>query len=196
VTALFEATPALKQLASIVDRVTYMASCELLLSPLEVSLARDSAWANVERPAGPVLSTLLERQIGSLEASRWKPHVRLIVAQLLLDANALYQADVNPVRRARVLLWWLEFKYNAGTDEEDDGQLGPVAHVADEIESLLTREVSFLVLRRSNTLKGRTYYRSWWTTKTSPGSVLNTGPRLISGARYTLTAGSTQTRLH
>ena len=154
-TALFEATPALKQLASIVDRVTYMASCELLLSPLEVSLARDSAWANVERPAGPVLSTLLERQIGSLEASRWKPHVRLIVAQLLLDANALYQADVNPVRRARVLLWWLEFKYNAGTDEEDDGQLGPVAHVADEIESLLTREVSFSVLRQSNTLKGR-----------------------------------------
>ena len=153
VTALFEATPALKQLASIVDRVTYMGSCELLLSPPEVSLVQDLVWANVERPEDAVLNTLLERQIGSLEASRWKPHVRLIVARLLLDANALYRADVNPVRKARVLLGWLEFKYHAGMDEEGDRQLGPVADVADEIESLLTREVSFSVLRQSNTLK-------------------------------------------
>ena len=146
-TALFETTPALKQLASIVDRVTYMAACELLLGPGEVSLSRDSVWADVERPEDAVLGALLERQIGSLEASRWKPHVKVLVARLLLDANDIYLADVHPVRRARVLLRWLEFKYHGGmNDEEDEGYLGPMAEVVVEVERLLSHDVSLVFL--------------------------------------------------
>ena len=56
----------------------------------------------------------------------------------------------------RVLLEWLEFKYNMGMDEYGDGKLGPVVDVAEEIKSLLTCEVSFSVLCQSNTLKGHT----------------------------------------
>jgi separase len=145
-TALFETTPALKQLASIVDRVTYMAACELLLGPGEVSLSRDSVWADVERPEGAVLGALLERQIGSLEASRWKPHVKVLVARLLLDANDIYLADVHPVRRARILLRWLEFKYHGGIDEEGEGYLGPMAEMVEEVERLLSHDVSLVFL--------------------------------------------------
>ncbi|KAK2461139.1 hypothetical protein APHAL10511_006666 [Amanita phalloides] len=139
--ALFEATPALKQLANIVDRVSYMAGCELLFDSAEVSLARESAWGDVERPESVVLGALLERQISGLETSRWKPNVRLIVAHLLRNANEIYQADVYPVRRARVLLRWLEYAYYGGMDGESPGDdFGTVAEVTEEIECLLSRE--------------------------------------------------------
>lgn len=125
-----------------------MAACELLLRPDEVSLARDSVWADVERPEGAVLGALLERQIESLEPSRWKPGVKLIVTRLLLDVNDLYPADVNPVRRARVLLRQLEFKYHGGMDGDGDGDghLGPMAEVIEEVERLLSRDVGLTFL--------------------------------------------------
>jgi hypothetical protein len=54
--------------------------CVVLLGPDEVSLSRDSVWADVERPEGATFGALLERQIGSSEVSRWKPHVKVLVA--------------------------------------------------------------------------------------------------------------------
>lgn len=128
-----------------------MTACELLLGPEEVSLARASVWADVERPESAVLGALLERQIGSLEASRWKPHVKALVARLLLDANDIYLADVHPVRRARVLLRSLEFKYHGGMDEEGDGYLGAMAEVV-EVERLLSHDVSLVFMPWSDSL--------------------------------------------
>ncbi|KAF8623833.1 hypothetical protein AX15_006159 [Amanita polypyramis BW_CC] len=145
VTILFEATPALKQLASIVDRVSYMSACELFLDPLDVSLSRDPVWVDAERPDSIVIGALLERQIYGLETSRWKPNVKSVVAQLIAEADRVYQADVNPVRKARVLLRWLEFMYHGGLSQEGleakgFQRFGIVTEVAKEVEQLLSRE--------------------------------------------------------
>ncbi|KAM6503193.1 cysteine peptidase C50 [Amanita muscaria] len=141
-TALFESTPALRQLGSIIDRVTYMATAELFLEPVKVSLSHPSLWIGVDEPSDDVIGTLLERQICSLESSRWKSDVKLVLARLLLDANEKYPRNVTPVRKARLLLRWLEFAYHGGLAEERfrDFQGGTVTEVAEEVESLLTRE--------------------------------------------------------
>ena len=123
-----------------------MGICELFLDPANVSLSREPVWADVERPDGVVIGALLERQICGLETSRWKPNVKLVVARLLLEADGVYQANVNPVRRARVLLRWLELMYYGGLSQEGLGtkgfqRFGTVTEVAEEVEQLLSREV-------------------------------------------------------
>ncbi|KAK7685385.1 hypothetical protein QCA50_011248 [Cerrena zonata] len=51
---------------------------------------------------------LLERQIDSLETSRYKPPVRKAVGRLIEDALSVYE---NSSRRVDVLLKWLEYSY-------------------------------------------------------------------------------------
>lgn len=142
--ALFDSSSALKQLANIVDRVTYMATCELFLDHARVSLSQPSLWTSTKGPDHDIIGALLERQIHSLEASRWKPNVKLAVARLLLDSSGVYRAEIMPIRRARILLRWLEFAYHGGSTEGLEGDihhLGAAAEVAKEIECLLTRIV-------------------------------------------------------
>ncbi|KAH9920567.1 uncharacterized protein BXZ73DRAFT_104694 [Epithele typhae] len=81
---LFE-NPALKQLGVLVDRVTYVAACELLLLPTAVS---SLSWfsddgTSMERKC--IYGALIERQIASLEESKWKPGVRDVLRQLVDD---------------------------------------------------------------------------------------------------------------
>ncbi|GLB42455.1 putative peptidase family C50 [Lyophyllum shimeji] len=105
--ALFELSSGTKQLGTIVDRVTHLSGCELLLHPTAVSLVS----LQISDPG--VTGALLERQIDSLESSRWKEGVPAITAQLLKDALQVYRMDM-PVRRARVLVKCMDFTYHAG----------------------------------------------------------------------------------
>ncbi|KAH7929994.1 hypothetical protein BV22DRAFT_1001613 [Leucogyrophana mollusca] len=114
-TQALDATPGLKQLGGIVDRLTYIGACELFLGPDEVSL-RGCFQAPLP-PAPPILAHLLERQLSALEAHMRKDGVRAVVVRLLADALRFYEAHGTPVGRARMLLRCVEFVWRGGGGE-------------------------------------------------------------------------------
>ena len=129
---LFDVSSGTKHLASIIDRVTHLGACELLMEPAKVSLASLSVAEDA------VAGALLERQIGSLETSRWQEGVPAVVERLLQDALQVYGTQM-PVRRSRTLLKCLEFMYQAGPDQMSN--LGRPEDLGQEIVELLQREV-------------------------------------------------------
>ncbi|KAJ7653310.1 cysteine peptidase C50 [Mycena polygramma] len=128
--ATFEASPAAVQLGTIVDRVTYLGACELLLAPEKVSalsLGLDNA---------NITGALLERQIQSLDASRWKESTRSVIQAFLRATLEVYRDTDMPVRRARTLLRCLDFTYRAGPEVLAD--LGSPTEMSAEVERILT----------------------------------------------------------
>jgi separase len=143
----FEVAVSIKQAAVIIDRVTYMASCELLRPPAQVSLKQlitslsiDGA-ENLEEDRRCVVGAILERQVDSLSGSLWKPDVQTSVVGILSDCVLTYDLDNRPIRRAGVMLKDLELAYYTGT-ANGDAQL---AKSAEEIEALLSLEVNWLI---------------------------------------------------
>lgn len=120
----------MKQLVSLVDRISYIGTCDLLLPTEEVSLksvvncvVTSGTSHGANSIVGPrIVGALLERQLDSLEPSRWKENVHGVFVQLLRDALDVYcvedVASGMPVRRARVLLRCMEFLYR---DHGQDG---------------------------------------------------------------------------
>ncbi|KAJ6475784.1 cysteine peptidase C50 [Mycena vitilis] len=128
--AAFQASPAAVQLGTIVDRVTYLGVCELLLAPEKVSavsLGFDDA---------NITGALLERQIQSLDASRWKESTRSVIQAFLRATLEVYRETNMPVRRARTLLRCLDFTYCAGP--EALANLGSPTEMSAEVERILT----------------------------------------------------------
>lgn len=131
---LFDFSSGTKHLASIIDRVTHLSACELLMEPAKVSLT------SLSMAEDAVVGALLERQIGSLEPSRWQEGVPAVVERLLQDALQVYGAQM-PIRRSRTLLKGLEFMYQVGP-----GQMSNLARpeeLGQEIVDLLQRQVSW-----------------------------------------------------
>ncbi|PFH48873.1 hypothetical protein AMATHDRAFT_148907 [Amanita thiersii Skay4041] len=135
---LFDSTPALKQLANIIDRVSYMGASELLLQPKDVSLS--PALQSQDTLSAPIIGAVLERQIVGLEGSRWKSGIKDVVARLLEDALAVYSSEKMPIRRARVLLRQLDFIYHGGAVELGQEAGLQIGKIVEEIESLVSLE--------------------------------------------------------
>jgi separase len=139
----FEASPSLKQAAVIIDRVTYMAACELLRPPAQVSLRQlrrsiaINGASNFEEERCCVVGAILERQVESLCNSLWKPNVQSVVVGLLSDCISTYDPEKRPIRRASVMLKALELAYYTGTV---DGDI-QLAKSSEEIKALLETEV-------------------------------------------------------
>ena len=143
-----------KQLVGLVDRVSYLGACELLLPPEDVSLltaingaSSEAASRNADpTPLNPaVTGALLERQLDSLEPSRWKDGVRGVFIQLLRDSLQVYslpETEQMPVRRARVLVRCMKFAYHdqGGNTCSEIGR-GSVKEMAEQIEDLASRQV-------------------------------------------------------
>ncbi|KAG6876419.1 hypothetical protein C0992_013023 [Termitomyces sp. T32_za158] len=106
---IFSLTTGTKQLAAVVDRLTNLSACELLMEPSAVSLS------SLHVDDGSIIGVLLERQIESLESIRYKENVTKVVSCLLHDTLKIYGSDM-PVRRARILVKWLEYMYYSGRD--------------------------------------------------------------------------------
>ncbi|KAJ7097786.1 cysteine peptidase C50 [Mycena belliarum] len=130
---LFEASPALIQLGTIVDRVTYLGACELLLSPEKVSLV------SLRLEDANITGALLERQIHSLDASRWKESTRSAIQFFLTAALDVYGETEMPVRRARTLVRCLEFAYHVGP--EPLANVGLPSEMGAEVDRILVRKV-------------------------------------------------------
>ncbi|KAG6831576.1 hypothetical protein H0H87_004795 [Tephrocybe sp. NHM501043] len=127
-TTIFEVSNDMKQLATIVDRVTTLGACELLLEPSAVSLI------SLDLNDAAVTGVLLERQAECLESMRWKEGIPTIISHLLGDAVNVYGPRM-PVRRARVLLKCLELMYHSGPNTKP--AIDSPEDIGVEIEQLL-----------------------------------------------------------
>ena len=140
------ATAPVQQLLGLVDKVSYLGACDLLLSPEEVSIL--STVTNPAPGLDPaslepsVAGALLERQLDGLEPSRWKDGVREIFIKLLQDALKVY-GGAMPVRRARVLVRCMDFVYREQTQAVCvDLGFVDVEAMAQQVEELALMQVS------------------------------------------------------
>ncbi|TFK48944.1 hypothetical protein OE88DRAFT_1737166 [Heliocybe sulcata] len=129
--SVFEGTKDTKQLGTIIDRVTYAATCELFRGPGDVSLRLALSSHDSD-----VVGAVLERQIAGLDGSRWKEGVPKVIKGLLDDALAVYEPRSRPIRRARVLLRCMEAWYY----QNDVTTARHADEVGEEIAALLSRE--------------------------------------------------------
>lgn len=90
-----------------------------------------------------VIGALLERQIESLEGSKWKPNIRKAIDFFIAESLEVYDATCMPVRRARMLLKSLEMTYHMqdGADQTGLTDKTYIGDVAVEADRLLTAEV-------------------------------------------------------
>jgi hypothetical protein len=134
---VFGTSTSLKQLGSIIDRLTYLGACDLFLEPSHISL---KTAVGMVHPS--VTGILLERQLECLSGSIWKEGIGQVVLTLLIHAKEAYSEDEMPVRRARILLQCMEFAYHM--EPEDVVGLGCSQEMGGEVVRLLTRAVSSL----------------------------------------------------
>lgn len=141
---------AVKPLTSLLDRVSYVGACELLLPPEHVSL-----YQTLTPPSSKldlrIVGIVLEYQYESLFPHRWKEGSRPVLVRLLQDMLQVYSTMdgitgfLMPVRRARVLLLCLEFLYR---DEGDPAALvaqfgfSSIAVIGEYLVELLGKQVS------------------------------------------------------
>ncbi|KAG7095494.1 hypothetical protein E1B28_006233 [Marasmius oreades] len=107
---LFDMSPSLKDLADIVDRLTHMGTCDLLLPAQEVSL-RSIAVRELS-----IRGALIERQLDSLEAYSHKEVIASVSSELLKDALDIYKESSMPIRSVRVYVRALSFAYYRGAE--------------------------------------------------------------------------------
>lgn len=131
---MFSSSSGLKELANIVDRISHIGACELLVGHEVVSLR------SLDIKETSVAGALVERQVECLNDNRRKEGVREIIVGLMRDAIGVYEEGDMPIRRARVLLGALEFAYYVGP--EHIAAIGSIEDIGKVIEELLSREVS------------------------------------------------------
>ncbi|KAI6000295.1 peptidase family C50-domain-containing protein [Pisolithus orientalis] len=152
----------LKQLASVIERLTYIASCELFLPPEQVSLRHvleDSSTRclniNIDGDPpfslddslskGAITGVLLERQLKTLESVVHKDGVRTTMLSILRDLLAVYNAKWAPARRAGALLCGLDVLWRDRRSAAEDNERGSyqldVEDMGREVLTLVEREL-------------------------------------------------------
>lgn len=118
-----------KSIGNMIDKVTYIGAAELFLT-------KDTSLRPLLLDARAlVVGTILERQIRSLDLSRWKPEISEVVECLLKDLSETYGND-HPIRRAKALLAQIEHAYFSGNTSLHFR----ADELAEEIHELLERE--------------------------------------------------------
>lgn len=99
-------------LLSVVDRLTYIATIEIL-RPLSFG----SLLQNNRRIPSHIVTKLMERQIRSLESLSGKASVRSAMRQILSECMSIY-GEHSPLHRCRLMIKRLEIEYKSPQGEE------------------------------------------------------------------------------
>ncbi|KIK92250.1 hypothetical protein PAXRUDRAFT_830139 [Paxillus rubicundulus Ve08.2h10] len=153
----------LKQLASIIERLTYTGTCELFLPPSQVTLRHIFQTPNESsdidtntdkastvqltatmpvdtRSQAEITASILSRQLNTLEGITHKEGVYEALWAILQDLLAIYDASWTPVQRAGVVMTALSVSWRNGSSS-GDGQTGLDAErMGREALELLERE--------------------------------------------------------
>lgn len=146
-----------KPLGGLIDRVTCIATHELLKPPGEISLKERIEGLGLNPQLSPaIIGAVLERQLDALGRNIWKDSPRSLAKHLLDQLSSLYK-DAWPIRKMRVLVRRLEFSYfSVVTDPEWD---------ATEILAEADRLSKLKVLRTPSVPRGLTqdvYIVGFW----------------------------------
>ena len=100
-----------KPLGGLIDRVTCIATYELLRSPGEISLKEQMERLDLNpQLSQAIVGVVLERQLDALGRNIWKDGARS-TAKHLLDQLLLLYEDAWPMRKMKILVRRLEFSY-------------------------------------------------------------------------------------
>lgn len=124
----------------LVDRATYMGTCELFIQAPQVSLLH--AFDGDEHQDPRVKGALLEHQLASISPNRSKEGVLAVMRQLLRDLLDLYDAASMPIRRTRTLVQCLEVAYyDISTATFQQCAFASYAEVVESVQEMLGRQV-------------------------------------------------------
>lgn len=101
--------PLLKRIGTLVERITYITVFDLFLQE-EASLYATFA----SEVSAEALGLILEHQVFVLEKGISRPEVRSVVDKILTDTLRVYD-DQYPIRRARIVVWQIDFAYRLNT---------------------------------------------------------------------------------
>ncbi|KAL4259196.1 separase [Pleurotus pulmonarius] len=139
IATIFGASSSLKQLAVLIDRVTYMGTCELFIPAPQVSLLH--AFGGGETQDARVKGALLEHQLASISPNRSKEGVLAVMGQLLHDLLDLYDTASMPIRRTRMLVQCLEVAYyDISTATIEQCGLASYAEAVENVQEMLGRQ--------------------------------------------------------
>lgn len=125
------------QLATIVDRVTYIGLTELLIPTEQVSFQHLFRLLDVMKDPR-ITGILVEQQVDSLERQGSRDSTQRNIRTLLESAMEVYNQEVSmPIRRARVMLRLLEVLYRA----ENVPAFDEVHKISQEVKNLLSADV-------------------------------------------------------
>ncbi|KAF5357177.1 hypothetical protein D9756_006793 [Leucocoprinus leucothites] len=137
--SLFIFTPTnnhYNQLATIIDRVTYIGLHELLMPIEQISFQHSLSSSDAVKDP-QIIGALVEQQVESLEQRGSRDSIQRSIRALLESAMKVYGGEVNmPIRRARVMLRLLEILYRA----DNIPAFEEVQKIPQEVEALLSTE--------------------------------------------------------
>ena len=125
------------QLATIIDRVTYIGLTELLIPAEHISFQHSFRSLDVTKDP-QITGILVEQQVDSLERRGSRDSTQRNIRSLLESAMKVYSQEVSmPIRRARVMLRLLEVLYRT----ENVPAFDEVQKISQEVETLLSFDV-------------------------------------------------------
>jgi len=125
------------QLATIIDRVTYIGLTELLIPAEQIPFQHSFRSLDVIKDPR-ITGILVEQQVDSLERRGSRDSTQRNIRTLLESATMVYTQEVSmPIRRARVMLRLLEVLYRA----ENVPAFDEVQKISQEVETLLSLDV-------------------------------------------------------
>ncbi|KAF8446447.1 peptidase family C50-domain-containing protein [Boletus edulis BED1] len=131
----------LKQLSSIVERLTYTATCELFLSPARVALSHIShAFSRSESTAESTSTPGRSPTFPSDPRSAAEIVGALLTHQLTMSLTSVYNPSWAPIQRARVLVTALGVAWRDGQGEGDASTRFNVDRMGQEALKLLGQE--------------------------------------------------------
>lgn len=140
ITTIFGTSSSLKQLAVLVDRVTYMGACELFIQAPQVSILH--VFDGGEHQDARVKGALLEYQLASISPNRSKEGALAAMRQLLRDLLDLYDATSMPIRRTRTLVQCLEVAYyDMSTATFEQCGFASYTEVVESVQEMIGQQV-------------------------------------------------------
>ncbi|KAF9233396.1 peptidase family C50-domain-containing protein [Melanogaster broomeanus] len=134
----------LKQLSSIIERLTYTGTCELLLSSARVTLRHVFQTLTLPidtRSRAEITGAVLSHQLTALESLTHKKPAREVVWHVLQDLLEIYDASWAPVRRVRVLVTALSISWKDGYASGGEQTWLDAERMGKEALELLARDV-------------------------------------------------------
>ncbi|KAH9460084.1 hypothetical protein Pst134EB_008287 [Puccinia striiformis f. sp. tritici] len=121
-------------LCKLVQRVTWLATCDILLPTAQCSLLESLAPNNL---ASSEVGAILELQLQYLYQNVRKSECRLALKAILDDCSQIYQPQAHPYRRARTLIRLMEWHVGMSSESKTNSTFQILKQLLADVTDLL-----------------------------------------------------------